>query len=416
MTRSANLREGDVRGFVLIGVVMMVLALTILGLSLFSLSSYEAQFMNRSLDERQALQYAMGGLARARFALTVTPQNLSNVKQNLPLEYVTYARAAQLKGPPPADTSGLVVGGGKDVEITVEANYHGVRRRVTGFYLPVVNANYYKRVITAGASGIQVAQTEGPSGTPCKYSVVLSDSIWQNSADFSWQSWDSPMSTSGAIQHSAPTPSAGSFIAGNFAAATTRPFNTTPYSLLGPTGSVSYWYTDNPTPIPGNLMAFSTYNASATDVYVSGWAVWMLPRGIRVDGQLHIHGNPATDCLVIVARNGQDRNSGGGPPTAIWFFGGFISDIPVVLVSDGIVDIEHAGQLGGQSQANNISIFADRVVLAGPSEASGNLMQLSYGAGVMDPLIEQLMAAGALPNAVSNQPFALHPGTWRVLQ
>jgi hypothetical protein len=56
----------DDRGFVIVGVVMFVLALTILGLSLFSLSSYESQFLNRSLAREQAcgLQHPFGGVDR----------------------------------------------------------------------------------------------------------------------------------------------------------------------------------------------------------------------------------------------------------------------------------------------------------------------------------------------------------------
>src|SRR5262245_6741389 len=62
------------RGFVLPGVVMFVIVLTILGLSLFALSSYEAQFMNATLDETQAFYLANGAIDRAKFLLTSTYQ------------------------------------------------------------------------------------------------------------------------------------------------------------------------------------------------------------------------------------------------------------------------------------------------------------------------------------------------------
>src|SRR5258705_342375 len=48
---------------------MFILALTILGLSLFALSSYEGQYMNRSLDSDQALYTAESGIEHAKFVL-----------------------------------------------------------------------------------------------------------------------------------------------------------------------------------------------------------------------------------------------------------------------------------------------------------------------------------------------------------
>src|SRR6266487_6565136 len=74
---------GGERGFVLVGVVMLVLALTILGLSLFSLSSFESQFLGRSLDGACAFHAANGGLDRARFALAAT-ESLQSVRVGLP--------------------------------------------------------------------------------------------------------------------------------------------------------------------------------------------------------------------------------------------------------------------------------------------------------------------------------------------
>jgi hypothetical protein len=70
------------RGFVLPGVVMFVIVLTILGLSLFTLSSYEAQFMNSTLDETQAFYLANGAMDRARYLLAST-HLLQSVSTNL---------------------------------------------------------------------------------------------------------------------------------------------------------------------------------------------------------------------------------------------------------------------------------------------------------------------------------------------
>src|SRR5262249_38055573 len=78
----ANPRRDGERGFVLPGVVMFVIVLTILGLSLFALSSYEAQFMNATLDQTQAFYFANGAIDRARYLLTST-YRLQDVASNL---------------------------------------------------------------------------------------------------------------------------------------------------------------------------------------------------------------------------------------------------------------------------------------------------------------------------------------------
>src|SRR6185436_10383002 len=136
------------RGFVLVGVVMLILALTILGLSLFALSSYEAQFFNRSLYEHEALQAAVGGLERAKYVLAVPPiTNLENVQTNLPLEYVTNALAVQEQhgdslSSGPVDWSASA----NPVRISVTAVYKGVSRTVEGTFLPRKSPNWYKRL------------------------------------------------------------------------------------------------------------------------------------------------------------------------------------------------------------------------------------------------------------------------------
>ncbi len=405
---------GRSRGFVLVGVIIMVLALTILGLSLFSLSSFEAQFMHRSLDGERALQYAMGGLDRARFTLTVTPESLANVKRNLPYENVTYARATQLKPGPFVDSMGVLIASGNDVEILVQAEYRGVKRRVQGSYQPVSQTNYYKRLLSIAAGGIDVNNKVGAAGADAQHTVVLTDSIWQNNASLGWQPKAAPIPPAnyGVNRRYVPVPAVLSFITAKSPGAANVPHGNPVYNLLGPSGTVTYWRTDNPAPT--YPWRFSTYYVNDATINVTGLAVWLLPKGARFDGEVTINGNPASDMLVIVARDGLDQ--GYNIPCAIWFFGGLRANIPLVLVSDGAVKIEHFNRPGGRTTAPNVSIFANSLLLTGPSVASGNTMNLTYGAGVMDARIDQLMSFGALPNAVSSAPFALRPGTWRILQ
>src|SRR5436309_4094894 len=109
--------RGSGRGFVLVGVVMLVLALTILGLSLFSLSSFESQFLGRSLDGACAFHAANGGLDRARFALAAT-ESLQSVRAGLP-EHVVSTTAFQEQEPGDTLTTGQVLWGGGPVVIRV---------------------------------------------------------------------------------------------------------------------------------------------------------------------------------------------------------------------------------------------------------------------------------------------------------
>ena len=151
-------------------------------------------------------------------------------------------------------------------------------------------------------------------------------------------------------------------------------------------------------------------------INVSGWVVWKLPRGIRADNLIQINGDPNTSCLVIVAHDGDLL----GFPGAFWCFGGLRSNIPLILVTDGHVKIEHHNALTAETRAENLSIFARIVLLTGPlSDILLNptgRMYLRYSQARMDPLIDALMAADALPNSVSPTPLTFLPGTWRVLQ
>lgn len=396
-------------GFVLVGVVMMVLALTILGLSLFSLSGYEAQFLNHSLDEERALQYAMGGLARARFALSVEPSTLSRVRNNLP-PFVTYTCATQERGGV-KDSMGLVVTPGEDVNIVVQAEYRGVVRRVEGWYIPKVEDNYYKRLLTISGT-IMVNEKVGQSAHDAIKTVVLNDSAWVSIDDPTWQGRVLQAPGVNAPRY-VPTPLSSSFISSD--GATQVPYDQPTYVLSGSQSQVRRFYTDNL--FPAGAMKFSSYYQFDATISVSGKCVWMLPKGLRIGGMTHITGNPTTDALVIIAGNGYDR-SAAPDPGAVWFFGGLNSDIPLILVSDGWVKIEAFQHPTDNSTANNLSIFAGSLLLTGPESAptSGHLMTLRYDHSTMDPLIDYLMSSGALPNGVNNSAFAMRRGKWRQVQ
>ncbi len=412
-------------GFVLVGVVMMVLALTILGLSLFSLSSYEAQFMNRSLDSEQALQCAIAGLDRARFALSVSPNHLEQVKSNLPYEYVVNVTATQTQGGVP-DTTGPIEWGGSDITIQSTAAFRSATRTVIGNYQAQMVDNWYKRLLTVGSGGITQYSTVGGSSLPACGTVALFDSIWVNK----------PPPAPWVVTVPPPTPPALGCLGGSFGVnprfvpiPTVDPFMTypatdVPSSLsmdlnLGPPNAVHYYRT-NDGPGPSGATNFSYYNAltSPVTVHVQGLAVWILPRGFRSEGEVQFvsSGNPS-DCLVMIAKDGTIIQGGKTFRGGIWFFGGANSpNLPLILVSDGGVKFECFNSPGLLQLLPHLSTFADSVIITGPSQASGVLLTMHYDAAKMDTTIDKLSAAGALPNAASASPLALKPGSWRIAQ
>lgn len=415
-----TLRPSDSRrGFVLVGVIMIVLALTILGLSLFSLSSYEAQFMNRSINEEQTLQYAMGGLARARFTLATQGRKLSNVKLELPFENVIYARASQDQGGSEPDTSGPVDWSGNDVVIRVTAAYRGIQRTVEASYHPLSIPNYYKRLLTISnpVTPLTVAEKDVTNHYR-NDTVVLRDSVWQKGADLSWESNARlplpPVLTGGTI----PVPAAGSFILDN-ASAPPPSISGQDYRLeASENGMLKTWYSGTPTlGTPANTFTIWDQTSSTPTIWVRGRAIWCIRQGIRFEHQVNIRrsGLDPDACLVIVAQNGKDDLF---PTTAgaIWFFGGMNSEIPVILVSDGWVRIENFNDQTASSLVPSLSIFSDQIFLMGPYTGTGT-MDLNYNPSIMEPQLDFLMEQGALPNATASgsNPFRLSAGTWHVV-
>lgn len=405
-------------GFVLVGVVIMVLALTILGLSLFSLSNYEAQFMQRSVDQQQALQSALGGLERAKYALSVAGDSLAQVKMGLPLENVFYARATQLKPgfPPVQDTSHLVDWTGDSIHIEVAARVNDVTRWAEGWFRPVYTDNFYKRVMTSADS---VNVNAFCAGFPATGTVVISgsDSVWQSCQDVSWRGLTAP-GLYGVRVKPLPLPAVSSFISAHLAGATSIAPVQAAYSL-GAAGVVTYNYTEDLT----NPEFSIRNNALSPTITVNGQAIWMLPRGIRFEHTVTIQsGGDPNACLVIIARDGRDSTY--HDPGAIWFFAGLQSTIPLVLVSDGSAKLEQFNATTGASSATHLSIFSGKILLTGPQNSPpGHFMVLSHGltptdVNNMDHTIDVLMAAGALPNPASanGARLSLLPGTWRITQ
>jgi len=425
-------------GFVLIGVIIFVLALTIIGLSLYSLSGYEAGFLERSISEQQALQSALGGIERAKFALTVPPFSLQSVKLGLPLENVVAAVAIQSN-----DSTGTVVWDpGNPILIRVTARVPVgdgvVERRLEASFSPQTVRNYYSQVVT-DLHGITIVSQPGAS--PAQ-TVNLEGRVWEASGADStaWWSWlYTPYPLTPIIRDPAATPVDMAFIAAHQVGAPAAPITVdypAPYTeyMLDAGGGPNVGYFLSPKPDPFTTYSFwSGYNGSSSSeatpvVTVNGLVVWMFPNGVRFNYGVRIRGKgTGNDCLVIVAGpNGKPPSSFEPDPTVgIRLFGGLFAEIPVILVTSGRVVIEHQnnqvgdfspipGSPAGKSNAQNgLCIYAGAVTLQGPTQVM-SLVRNDPG-GNLDQAISQLVPQGALPNVTSASDRSLRfvAGSWR---
>lgn len=425
--RTVDRRRSE-RGFVLVGVVIIVLALTILGLSLFSLSNYEAQFMQRSLDRQQALQSALGGLDRARYAL-ITKNELPKVKAGLPLENVFYTRATQFNGAV-MDSAGVVDWGGNDVHIESAATVDGVTRWAEGWYVPHQSYNWYSRLMTLASVSATVQVDILSDGG--RVHPNLSDSAWVAGSGNVWLLNVVGLAT-GNVKFGVPVPvpNASGFIAAHSTAPDIGPASANLMFLAPQGGAPAYWYTDRPKATAYNFSYYDVDHGVALnhEIHVTGRAVWCLPRGVRFDKRVQVvsDGDPNA-CLVIVAGQGDDGTSPPPPPplpfddfAGIWFFSGLVSDqVPVILVSNSTVKIESQQDQGAISDVAHLSIFANQVWFKGPTTGTvGAYMSLAYGdRTTMKAQLDFLFSYGALPNSSSpsSTQLSLRPGTWHVTQ
>ncbi len=427
-------------GFVLIGVIIFVLALTIIGLSLYSLSGFEAAFLERSLDGEQAFQSALGGIERAKFALT-TSLSLQSVKENLPPD-VTSTVAIQDKAGIP-DSLGAVDWNHVPVTIRVTARVPVARldpsdpgyveRTVEGVFDPGYRRNPYSQVIST-TGGITVDLQPGAS--PPR-SVRLIGDVWDASGEDpdTWLSQLDPPRP-GVIQDSSLTlPDCARFISDRLvlappAVTTVSCYSDSEYVLdTGPAADVGYFL--SPRPDPTGTYSFWSGGPLGPSVdtkplvTVHGLAVWLFPQGVRFEYGVRIQGSGSgQDCLVIVA--GPNAFPPGTPETdptvGIRFFGGLLAEIPVILVSNGCVAVRHDGNpdgtidlCAGTSSSGTLQgfcIYSRTVSLLGPKR---RMVLDRQPGGPLDQALGRLVARGALPTVttLNDHVLALRPGTWR---
>jgi hypothetical protein len=416
-------------GFVLIGVVIFVLALTIIGISLFSLSSYEAQFLQRSIDREQAFQSAAGcGIERARFVLTLPDAQLDNVQDSLPPGVV---RTVAIQG---EDSTGAVDWGinADSVLIRVTAGRVGAQRVVEAYFRPVVTLNFYSSLITV-SKGIEVEDESPLEPEDRDRTVLLDGPVWESSGD-NPNRWLQhllmpPDPDSIRTSPDVELPDVAPFLSPSGRLASAQPVvrfepgpNSVSYTLdaSGTSGVPGYF---GPTDSDANFSLHSGMTNAFCTIQVRGLAVWLLPRGAMFYQGTTITGDPDTDCLVVIAgpmTGTVGYSSAPGPTSSICFLGYLRAQIPVILVSNGEVLLWHENDNNVDGFANDLAIFARSVRLMGPEVGAvpRALLQLHRNLDGVGPLntlfLDALASQGALPNAssVGGRRLDLIPGTW----
>lgn len=432
MSRRPFMRTED-SGFVLVGVVMFVLALTILGISLFSLSSFESQFMTRSLQGEQAFNAATSGITRATHRLT-TKGILGDVAALAGSDNITSAVAIQVKSGIP-DSVGAVVFGGEDVCVRVTATVAGVSRRLESWYAPqATSINIYKRLMALSSpdSSLHILCFDPPiwDDTKPRWSQVrLNGTVWMNSSNTTPCDSIGPPPPPPPVLTPAfesfggvPFPSLDAYWAARWATATpvTNPGNANVFNLDATSSpdQVHFFKTVAPDPGDPRWSLKVTNLGPSPEINVDGTAIWMFDRGASFLPHVTVKGL-STSLLILVAKptTSSDEEFGSG----ISFISSLESQGPgVVLISDGRVNIETDFQNASVSNVPFLTIFAARAQIMGPlDDPPGGfvpLMTLSHPTGhSLDTRLDFLWDNAYLPNATGMTGAALvfRPGSWR---
>ncbi len=157
--------------------------------------------------------------------------------------------------------------------------------------------------------------------------------------------------------------------------------------------------------------------------------VWLFPKGVHfgeglgptvVESEEH---STANDCLVIVARaRVRVKEAGLGPEfIGISFFGGLRSSgsngVPIILVTDGVLEIDQASDSAVGPVIDYFSAFAGGIYLRGPLLPYRMRLLHASNAPQDQPngLLDQLLRQKALPNSTggSSTRFEMLAGTWQ---
>lgn len=421
--RRVPMTSASSRGFALVGVVMFVLVLTILGLSLFSLSSIEGQFLNQSTSRAEAFYAASEGLERARFVLATT-DSLDSVASWLEVGgTIAYAVAMQQQGAN-VDSAGPIAWNGAPVVVRVLAIKRGQRSFLETRLEPLREEDLYRRLVTL-SNTLNVAH-ENPDnpGQSTVSRTILNGEIWENVTNGSIVGIPGlhyPSTNTDPV----PDPDVDSYLAQHLWDSATTPL---------PHNALNGDYSLDATGYPNNVRFYRTTGTlgdagwslnkagQSYTIRVKGRVIWMFDHGVRFDGGVQVQHDlipTPEDALIIVARHGpitteDDAFKGIAFKSALTT--PLLSAIPVILVSDRMVSIEHKVITNELSRVNNLSIYARDCYLLGPYTGNVN-MTLTHPnlPGPLSTLIDLLYELRFLPNATVGIGGTLPPiaGSWR---
>ena len=413
----------DERGFILVGVVTFMLALTILGLSLFALSSYEAQFFVASATREQSLQNSESGMELVKALLAAPAARLENAHRAEGQMGITHAFAYQWRSPLETDTTSTgPIDWDSTMVIVVAARSGGVERTLQARFIPGVVENPYQRLLTAG-QGITVNTSNSTSPSTMR----LWGRVWQPvtaDADTAWTD-DVDWNTGRPIQRGTPpAPLTDEFVADRLPGVEPDndldDHNSYRITFKGSTSSATFFKSpdspkDNDADEDHEFYDYTFYANDDLDLHVKGIAVWVVPAGVCVRGEVKVDAvdDEVPSTLVIVADpNGRDP---GNSDRGIWFKGGLDvrEGVKVYLVSRGDITVVHRYDSESDQNARTVSIVAGGRIEIGGTKSSYSF-DLGYEPSSMDELADELLALGALPQVAggSGANFVMARQSW----
>jgi hypothetical protein len=359
----------------LIAVVIFVLVITMVGLSIFSLGSYEAGFVARDHARARALLAAQSGLVRARAILEATGSKALVTNSANPGWIPGVVAMVARQG---GDSTGNVdwTDPNNWVELEATAVVGNSRRTLRRYFRPQnLLGQHENLIVNRGALGVYQPGT-----------VSLTGNVLQSSGDMTWRSQVGGSSnvTVTAIQ----APDLDAFIDAHRAGAITiSPDGEEDYEMNDAGSNNGFYYFP---PQTGDWSLTEIPGDYQPDFEVDGTVVMMVEGGIDFPDQLEIkhRGDTPEDDRLLLIVTGRDL----GPNNRVAMR---IRDriqtcnIPVIIITDGRVEIGEEGDLYSVSGIDKLALCADGVML--------NKISLSYNSALLNDFFQDLAARDDLP-------------------
>lgn len=261
--------------------------------------------------------------------------------------------------------------------------------------------NPYKFLIAdwreTGAVTVGTIGPYGP-GDDRSNTIVVDGGVWQNDHDLDWFARLAAPPTGPVVLDSLPVFDVAAFIAAHEPAAQPAEKATIGTWRVHASG-VTYFVTRNEDFITGD---FNLRSLGAVNISVRDTAVWMFPKGVRIDGLVTVTAAEPGACLILLAnRNGSFKDPyGDWRDIAAWFFAGLQSaSVPVIVASGDQVRLEQVNNYDRSTEAAYLTLYAGSLRMMGPRAGGEHFMRLHHASSDGDLLIDRLVARGALPGS-----------------